>query len=47
VVEDDVSTLEMIVEVLRGHGYAVSTAADGEKARASVAESLPELVFLT
>jgi len=23
VVEDDVSTLEMIVEVLRGHGYAV------------------------
>ncbi len=46
VVEDDVSTLEMIVEVLRGHGYAVSTAADGEKARASVAESLPELVIL-
>jgi signal transduction histidine kinase/DNA-binding response OmpR family regulator len=46
VVEDDVSTLEMIVELLRGHGYAVSTAADGEKARASVAESLPELVIL-
>jgi len=46
VVEDDVSTLEMIVEMLRGHGYAVSTAADGEKARASVAESLPELVIL-
>jgi signal transduction histidine kinase/CheY-like chemotaxis protein len=46
VVEDDVSTLEMIVEVLKGYGYAVSTAADGEKARASVAESLPELVIL-
>jgi signal transduction histidine kinase/DNA-binding response OmpR family regulator len=46
VVEDDVSALEMIVEVLRGYGYAVSTAADGEQARASVAESLPELVIL-
>ncbi len=46
VVEDDVSTLEMIVELLRGYGYAVSTATDGEKARASVAESLPELVIL-
>jgi signal transduction histidine kinase/DNA-binding response OmpR family regulator len=46
VVEDDVSTLEMIVELLRVHGYAVSTAADGEQARASVAQSLPELVIL-
>jgi signal transduction histidine kinase/DNA-binding response OmpR family regulator len=46
VVEDDVSTLEMIVELLKGYGYAVSTAADGEQARVSVAQSLPELVIL-
>jgi PAS domain S-box-containing protein len=46
VVEDDVSTLEMIVELLRAYGYAVSTAADGDQARASVAQSLPELVIL-
>jgi len=46
VVEDDVSTQEMIVELLRAHGYAVSAAADGEQARASVAQSLPELVIL-
>jgi signal transduction histidine kinase/CheY-like chemotaxis protein len=46
VVEDDVSTLEMIVELLRVYGYAVSTATDGAQARASVAQSLPELVIL-
>ncbi len=46
VVEDDVSTLEMIVELLKAYGYAVSTAADGEQARVSVAHSLPELVIL-
>jgi PAS domain S-box-containing protein len=46
VVEDDVSTLEIIVELLKAYGYAVSTAADGEQARASVAQSLPELVIL-
>jgi PAS domain S-box-containing protein len=46
VVEDDVSALEMIVELLKGYGYAVSTATDGEQARASVAHSLPELVIL-
>jgi signal transduction histidine kinase/DNA-binding response OmpR family regulator len=46
VVEDDVSTLEMIVDLLRGYGYAVSTATDGKQARASVAQSLPELVIL-
>ena len=46
VVEDDVSTLEMIVELLSGYGYAVSTAVDGDEARASVAQSLPELVIL-
>jgi PAS domain S-box-containing protein len=46
VVEDDPSTQEMIVELLSGYGYAVSTAADGEQARASVAQSLPEIVIL-
>jgi PAS domain S-box-containing protein len=46
VVEDDVSTLEMIVELLKAHGYAVSTATDGAQARASVVQSLPELVIL-
>jgi len=46
VVEDDVSTLEMIVELLRVYGYSVSTATDGAQARASVEQSLPELVIL-
>src|SRR5205807_7258789 len=46
VVEDDLSTLEVIVELLKAYGYAVSTAADGEQARASIAQSLPELVIL-
>ncbi len=46
VVEDDVSTLEIIVELLKAYGYAVSTATDGAQARASVEKSLPELVIL-
>jgi PAS domain S-box-containing protein len=46
VVEDDLSTLEVIVELLKAYGYAVSSATDGEQARASVARSLPELVLL-
>ena len=46
VVEDDLSTLEMIVELLKAYGYAVSSATDGEQARATVAQSLPELVIL-
>jgi PAS domain S-box-containing protein len=46
VVEDDLSALEVIVELLKAHGYAVSTATDGEQARASVAQFLPELVIL-
>jgi signal transduction histidine kinase/DNA-binding response OmpR family regulator len=46
VVEDDVSTREVIVELLTVHGYAVNTASDGAEARASVARSLPELVIL-
>jgi signal transduction histidine kinase/CheY-like chemotaxis protein len=46
VVEDDVSTLEVIVELLKAHGYAVSTATDGEQARGCVAHALPELVIL-
>lgn len=46
VVEDDISTLELVVELLKAYGYAVSTATDGEQARASVIQSLPELVIL-
>jgi signal transduction histidine kinase/DNA-binding response OmpR family regulator len=46
VVEDDLSTLEMIVELLKAYGYAVSTATDGEQARDNVAQFLPELVIL-
>ena len=46
VVEDDISTLEMIVELLKRRGYAVTTATDGAQARASVARALPELVIL-
>jgi CheY-like chemotaxis protein len=46
VVEDDASTLEVIVELLKAYGYAVSTATDGEQARVSVAQFLPELVIL-
>ena len=46
VVEDDVSTLEVIVELLKAYGYAVSTATDGEQARVSVGQFLPELVIL-
>ena len=46
VVEDDVSTLEVIVELLKAYGYAVSTAMDGEQARVSVTQFLPELVIL-
>jgi PAS domain S-box-containing protein len=46
VVEDDESTLEIIVELLKSYGYAVNTATDGAEARASVANSLPELVIL-
>jgi DNA-binding response OmpR family regulator len=36
----------MIVEVLKAYGYAVSTASDGIAARASVDQSVPELVIL-
>jgi len=45
-VEDDISTLEVVVELLKAYGYSVSTATDGEQARLSVAQSLPELVIL-
>lgn len=46
VVEDDQSSLEMIVALLKSHGYDVNTAVDGEEARIRVAHSLPELVIL-
>jgi DNA-binding response OmpR family regulator len=46
VVEDDLSTLEMIVELLKAHGYDVSVAMNGEQARVRLAQALPELVIL-
>ncbi len=46
VVEDDIPTRELIAELLSRHGYVVSSAVDGEEARAQVAASLPELVIL-
>ena len=46
VVEDDGPTREMIGELLKTQGYAVTTAADGAFARAQVAASLPALVIL-
>ena len=46
VVEDDAPTCEVIVELLKAKGYAVTTAADGALARAQVAASLPALVVL-
>jgi CheY-like chemotaxis protein len=46
VVEDDTSTREVTVELLTALGHTVRSAADGSEARASVAQSLPELVIL-
>ena len=46
VVEDDPATREMIEDLLTAGGYSVITAADGEQARACVAQALPELVIL-
>ncbi len=46
VVEDDAATREMIEDLLTAGGYSVITAADGEQARARVAQALPELVIL-
>jgi CheY-like chemotaxis protein len=46
VVEDDAPTREVISEMLHREGYSVTTAADGEQARVSVTQSLPELVIL-
>jgi signal transduction histidine kinase/DNA-binding response OmpR family regulator len=46
VVEDDTSTCEIISELLTAQGYAVTTAEDGEQARAQMKSRLPELVIL-
>jgi len=46
VVEDDAAAREMIEDLLTAGGYSVITAADGEQARARVAQVLPELVIL-
>ena len=46
VVEDDTSTREIIAELLTAQGYSVTTAEDGEQARALMAVAVPELVIL-
>jgi DNA-binding response OmpR family regulator len=46
VVEDDTPTREFLTELLSKNGYIVSTASDGEEARAQVAASVPQLVIL-
>jgi DNA-binding response OmpR family regulator len=46
VVEDDTSTREIIAELLTTQGYTVTTAENGEQARAQMAAALPELVIL-
>jgi PAS domain S-box-containing protein len=46
VVEDDAAAREMIEDLLTAGGHSVITAADGEQARAHVAQVLPELVIL-
>jgi signal transduction histidine kinase/DNA-binding response OmpR family regulator len=46
VVEDDTPTREVVAELLTAQGYAVTTAEDGEQARAQMAVGLPELVIL-
>jgi PAS domain S-box-containing protein len=46
IVEDDTATREFISELLKGQGYTIVIAADGEQARARIADSLPALVIL-
>jgi signal transduction histidine kinase/DNA-binding response OmpR family regulator len=46
VVEDDTPTREVVAELLTAQGYAVTTAEDGDQARAQMAAGLPELVIL-
>jgi response regulator RpfG family c-di-GMP phosphodiesterase len=46
IVEDDCATREYFIEMLKGRGFEVRTAADGEQARAQTNESLPALVIL-
>jgi len=46
VVEDDTPTREIIAELLTAQGYSVTTAEDGEQARAQMAIAVPELVIL-
>jgi signal transduction histidine kinase/DNA-binding response OmpR family regulator len=46
VVEDDSATREFILDLLDKHGYSVSSATDGLKARELVDASLPDLVIL-
>jgi DNA-binding response OmpR family regulator len=46
IVEDEMSMQRALKSRLEGAGYDVRTAADGEKAMATMAEKLPDLVLL-
>jgi signal transduction histidine kinase/DNA-binding response OmpR family regulator len=46
IVEDDAAICEMIGDLLKARGYAVTTVSDGAAARKQVAASLPALVIL-
>lgn len=45
IVEDDQNILDALEAVVRGDGYRVCTAADGEKAMKSVAQERPDVVI--
>ncbi|MFO1325054.1 MAG: response regulator [Burkholderiales bacterium] len=46
VVEDDADVREMICDYLRGHGFDVAEAVDGDGLRRSLAEAMPDVVLL-
>jgi twitching motility two-component system response regulator PilH len=46
VVEDSATELTVIVNTLRGQGYEVTIAGDGEQALSMVADRVPDLVVL-
>jgi two-component system, cell cycle response regulator DivK len=46
VVDDNQDNRELVVKVLRRHGYRTSEAADGEEALASAAAERPDLILM-
>ncbi|NMX22353.1 sigma-54-dependent Fis family transcriptional regulator [Dissulfurirhabdus thermomarina] len=46
VVDDEVSILQMVTDILEDEGFGVETAADGPSALARLGEALPDLVLL-